>query len=70
MAKAYITIKSPSSLNTKIVHNKIKKYLLSGVKTYEIGIVMEFVTSEKVLKQIADKFQVLKNRISFELKNK
>ena len=64
----YISLKTPKSVNSKSVKSEIEKLIKNGKKTSEIAWKMEFTTTQEIVKDISDKFQVLKNRISFDLK--
>lgn len=64
----YVKLKTPKSVNSKAVKDEITKHIKSGKKTNEILWKMEFVTTEKTMKEVSDKFQALKNKIAFQLK--
>lgn len=64
----YVTLKTPKSVNSEAVKSEIKKLIKSGKRTNEIGWKMEFTTTDKIVKEVSDKFQVLKNKIAFEIK--
>jgi len=64
----YVSLKNPKSVESNAVKSEIKKLLESGKKTNEIHWKMQFVTTDKVVKEVSNKFQVLKNKIAFELK--
>ena len=64
----YVTLKTPSSVKSEAVKAEIKKLIKAGKKTNEISWKMEFVTTDKIVKEISDKFQILKNRIAFEVR--
>jgi hypothetical protein len=66
----YIILKKPNSVDSKQVKDEIKKLIKSGYKTNQILWKMEFTTTDKIVKSISDKFQVIKNRIAFEERNK
>lgn len=64
----YVVLKTPNSVKSEAVKAEIKRLIKSGKKTSEISWKMEFVTTDKIVKEISDKFQVLKNRIAFEVR--
>lgn len=64
----YVSLKTPKSVNSESVKSEIKRLIKSGKKTNEIAWKMEFVTTDKIVKEVSDKFQVLKNKIAFELR--
>lgn len=64
----YISLKTPKSVNSKSVKTEIEKLIKKGHKTSEIAWKMEFTTTEKIAKEVSDKFQVVKNKIAFDLK--
>lgn len=62
----YIRLTSPKDLESKRVKKELENLIMSGVKTYEIKLIFEFVGDFKILK---DKFQVMKNRLAFNRDN-
>lgn len=63
-----VTIASPSQIESKKTKKHIEALIKLGAKTNEIFLVSEFVAPAEVLNQTAAKFQVLKNRIAFDLR--
>lgn len=59
-----ITITTPKQIDSKAVKNAINKLILSGAKTNEIWLQMNFICDDP--KAIIDKFRVLKNTAAFE----
>jgi len=64
----YVSLKTPKSVRSKIVADEIRKLIKIGKKTNEIAWKMEFVTTDKILKRVSDEFQILKNKIAFEVR--
>ena len=64
----YVSLKTPKSVNSEAVKSELKRLIKSGKKTNEIGWEMEFTSTNKIVKEISDKFQVLKNKIAFEIR--
>ena len=63
-----VTISKPSQIDSSKTKAFIKALIVSGAKTNEIFLTFEFVAPASVLNEIAAKFQVLKNRIAFEVR--
>lgn len=64
----YVSLKTPKSISSEAVKSEIQSLIKSGKKTNEIGLKMNFITTDKIEKEISDKFQVLKNKIAFEVR--
>jgi hypothetical protein len=62
----YIRLKSPEDLESKKVKKELETLIMSGVKTFEIKLIFEFVGDFKILQ---NKFQVMKNRLAFNRDN-
>lgn len=62
----YINLKNPKSIDSVAVKTEIKHLLEVGYKTNQILLNLNFVTSDKVINIILNKFKVVKNRIRFE----
>lgn len=61
----YITIEKPTQATSKRVENEIRTLAQSGVKSSEIGLIMEFVMGDTTATM--NKFKVLKNKVYFSL---
>lgn len=68
IAMVYVSLKTPKSISSEAVKSEIQSLIKSGKKTNEIGLKMDFITTDKIEKEISDKFQVLKNKIAFEVR--
>lgn len=64
----YITIANPKQVNSKRVEKEVRTLIESGVKSGEISLIMEFVSTDEVVKQISNSFRRLKNMIAFEVR--
>lgn len=64
----YINLKTPKSIDSKIVKDELTRLIKSGKKTNEIAWKMEFTTTDKVVKEVSDKFNALKNKIAFSVR--
>lgn len=64
---AFVTIDSPTAIDSKKVHSEIKKHIEEGKKTFEINLICQFVAPDEVMKIISNKFRLIKNRIAFPL---
>ena len=63
----YIEINHPKQINSSKVINEVEKLAKKGIRSKDIKLQMAFVVSDKLQKEIFGKFQVLKNKIYFEL---
>lgn len=68
--KTVIVIENPSELKTVRVNREIESLMLTGYKSNEILLRMDFITSEKVQSDILNHFRILKNKIAFSLDKK
>lgn len=64
----YIELDTPKSVESLKVKKEIQLHIKNGLKTNEIGFKLLFFTLET--KEIANKFQVIKNKIAFHEKTK
>jgi len=64
----FITIDSPKAIDSKKVHSEIKKHIEQGKKTFEVNLICQFITTDEVMKTISNKFQVIKNKIAFQIR--
>ena len=64
----FVTIDSPNAIDSKKVHSEIKKHIEQGKKTFEVNLICQFVAPDDVLKIISNKFQVIKNKIAFQIR--
>lgn len=64
----YINLKTPKSIDSKIVKDELTRLIKSGKKTNEIAWKMGFTTTDKVVKEVSDKFNALKNKIAFSVR--
>lgn len=65
----YIILRSPSDLQRKDKKKEITQYLRNGMKTYEILLMIEFVSTDEVIHNLLNQFRIMKNQIQFNLKN-
>lgn len=65
--KRYIFLNSPKDLNKPEKLKEIKNHLENGVLTYNLLLTFNFVAPDKIIEDIIKNFQVIKNKIKFEL---
>ena len=52
----YLTIRKPKDIKSKAMEQELKDLLASGVKTNEILLRMEFVTTDEAQKELENMF--------------
>ena len=65
--KRYIFLRSPQDINKPEKLKEIKSHLQNGVLTYNLLLKFNFVAPDKIIEEIIAKFQVMKNKIKFNL---
>jgi len=61
-----IEINSPAQISSKRVLRQVNELVLSGVKTNDIVLQMNYVTSEQCMNGTMNDFRKIKNRCAFE----
>ena len=64
--KQIIIIKTPQEVDSLKIKQAITEAITAGFKSNEISLQMNFITNDKTLKVILDKFQILKNNAAFD----
>lgn len=66
--KRYIILRSPSDLNKPGKQKEIRQHLTSGTLTNNLLLQFSFIAPDKVIYEILDNFQIMKNKIAFNLR--
>lgn len=64
--KQIIIIKTPQEVDSLKIKQAVTEAITAGFKSNEISLQMNFITDDKTLKVILDKFQILKNNAAFD----
>lgn len=62
-------LNDPTDIDSNRIRNQIYDSLDKGLKTSEMKLKLRFVAPDNIVKELSDKFQVLKNQVAFRYRN-
>lgn len=64
----YIFLRKPTDLKTPQKVKEITSHLQNGIKTNEILLQMNFVSTDEIIYNLMNDFRILKNQIALKLR--